>query len=301
MDAPPADTPPPRTEPAVRGPRDLRVEFAVGFAYWLGFLVLLQPGNLVEMARGGVQVPWAGEALRIAGAAALGGAVTPLLFTLSRRFPIEGRRWRRHVAVHAAALPAIAIGLILIAHVLADIALPGRDPRLRAPLDVELAANGALLLVAVTALAAVIHAVAFFRRAEADRAWAAAAAVRTAGSGQVPVKTRGGVILVRIDEIDWVESQGNYIALHCGPKVHLVRDTLSRFERRLDPQSFVRIHRGTIVRADRVRSLTHLSNGDGLVLLEDGTELRSSRSYREAAGALFSTHAEPGANAGPAA
>lgn len=278
-----------------RGAASLLVEVLVGFAYWLGFLLLLQPGNLIEMGRGGVEVAWSLEAWRIAGAAALGAAITPLLLALSRRFPVEGPRWRRNLAVYAVALPAISGGLIVLAQALADVGLRGRDPRLRAPLEVEVASNGALLLIALAAFVAVAHAVRFLRGAEAQRALVAA---RAAGpDGQVVVKTRSGAVLTPLGEIDWIESQDNYVALHCGAKVHMIRETLAKFERRLDPHAFVRIHRRTIVRADRVRSLTPLSNGDGLVLLQDGTELRLSRSYRQAAGVLFP--AAEGAPAGP--
>ena len=72
-----------------------------------------------------------------------------------------------------------------------------------------------------------------------------------------------------------------------------MRQTLARFEAGLDPEQFVRIHRGTIVRADLVRELTHRSNGDADLRLEDGTVLRLSRSYRAATQGRFPV-AQPG-------
>ena len=69
------------------------------------------------------------------------------------------------------------------------------------------------------------------------------------------VKSRGRIVFVRADEVDWFEAAGNYVALHAGAKLHLVRGTMSALESRLDPGRFQRVHRSTIVRLDRVREL----------------------------------------------
>lgn len=267
----------------------LRRELGLGFLYWLAFLLLLEPGNLVSAIRGGVPLAWTQEVLRITGASVLGAAVTPVLFRLTRRLPIEGPRWWRRAAVHAACVVGLALGLIVVAQGLAAALLSGRDPRLTSPLTQELASNGALLVLCMTALTAMAHAARFLRRAEAERDLRAVQAKQTEAGPltRVPVKTRGGVLLLPLDEVDWIETQGNYLALHAGPKVHLIRETLARFEGGLDPRRFVRIHRRTIVRADRVRALTHLSNGDASIRLADGTDLRLSRGYRTHAQAVF--------------
>jgi DNA-binding LytR/AlgR family response regulator len=88
-------------------------------------------------------------------------------------------------------------------------------------------------------------------------------------------------------DIDWVETQGNYLALHAGPAVHLIRDTLAKFEGILDPERFARIHRTALVALDRVQEVAALSNGDASVRLRDGTQLRLSRNYRATASAVL--------------
>ena len=276
-----ASKPPARVTPGAR----LLREFALGFAYWLAFLLLLEPGNLVAVVRNGIPLAWTDEVLRITGASLLGAAVSPVLLRLTRRAPVEGARWLTHLLVHAAAIVGLSAGLIVAAQILAAWALAGRDPRLRASLGEELATNGALLVLSMAAFTAIAHAVRFFRRAETERERLAAAVERTqaGAAARVPVRTRGGVVLLPLAEVDWIETQGNYLALHAGSKVHLVRQTLTEFEKGLDPQQFVRIHRRTIVRADRVRELTPLTNGDASVRLADGTELRLSRGYSEPA------------------
>jgi len=60
-----------------------------------------------------------------------------------------------------------------------------------------------------------------------------------------------------------------------------MRGQLSDIEERLDPAEFSRIHRSAIVRIDRVKSLLARTNGDGDLLLVDGSRLLLSRTYRD--------------------
>jgi two-component system LytT family response regulator len=101
-------------------------------------------------------------------------------------------------------------------------------------------------------------------------------------SGPVfPVRARGRVTLVACAEIDWIEAQGDYACLHAGSREHLLRETMTSLENRLDAR-FVRIHRSAIVNAERVRELRSRENGDFRVVLEGGNELRLSRTRRDA-------------------
>jgi hypothetical protein len=99
---------------------------------------------------------------------------------------------------------------------------------------------------------------------------------------QIAVKDRGRTRFVDIDDVDWIETQGNYLALHVGTRAHLVRATAGRFASELDPAKFLRIPRRAVVRIDRIQEICPLTNGDALVTLANGTEVRASRRYREA-------------------
>jgi two-component system LytT family response regulator len=96
------------------------------------------------------------------------------------------------------------------------------------------------------------------------------------------VKTGRRVVFVHADEIDWIEAAGDYASLHVGRKTHLVRETLQNLEKRLDPTRFLRIHRSTIVASDRIHEMETLPNHEFRVRLNDGTELRASRTYSSA-------------------
>lgn len=95
------------------------------------------------------------------------------------------------------------------------------------------------------------------------------------------VKKNGRVLLIPIDEVDWIESYGNYVLLHLGQTKHIIRETMNQIEIRLNLQNFVRIHRTTIVNFDRIRELQTHFNEEHLVILKDGTELALSRRYRD--------------------
>ncbi len=99
--------------------------------------------------------------------------------------------------------------------------------------------------------------------------------------GRVLVKTRGRVILLRVEEIDWVEAQGGYVRIHTGAGKYLLREKISAMEQRLPPDRFVRIHRSAIVNLESVKELLPHRYGSCTVILEDGTRLVMSRTFRD--------------------
>ncbi len=114
------------------------------------------------------------------------------------------------------------------------------------------------------------------------------------GSGQhyldrIAVRTGGRIVLVRVEDVDWIEARGNYARLHVAPAagagvpgpVHLVRETMAALEAALDPARFVRIHRSAIVNLERVRELHPLFHGEYVVVLRSGERLTLSRGYRD--------------------
>lgn len=100
--------------------------------------------------------------------------------------------------------------------------------------------------------------------------------------GRIVIRGGGLSLVVRHDEIDWLEAVGSYVRVHAGELRKLVRVSLADLEQDLDPAGFHRIHRSSIVNLDRVREIESLDHGDALVRLHDGTELRVSRARRAA-------------------
>ena len=118
------------------------------------------------------------------------------------------------------------------------------------------------------------------RQSELGRRVASLMAERKGRDQRFVIKSGARISFVAADEIDWVEAAGDYVRLHAGKKAHLLRETMSKIEARLG-EVFLRIHRSTIVNADRIRELETYFNGEYFVILEDGTKLKLSRSYRD--------------------
>jgi two-component system LytT family response regulator len=97
---------------------------------------------------------------------------------------------------------------------------------------------------------------------------------------RIAVRAGGRVVFVKVTEIDWIQAADNYVCLHCGRVTHIVRETMKELESRLDPAQFPRIHRSAIINVDHVKELQPWFRGDYRILLQDGTELTLSKSYR---------------------
>ncbi|HEX8272171.1 MAG TPA: LytTR family DNA-binding domain-containing protein [Longimicrobiaceae bacterium] len=96
------------------------------------------------------------------------------------------------------------------------------------------------------------------------------------------IKTGGQYPLVRVEDIDYIEADGNYARLHVQKTPRLLNKTLTELENKLlDPSRFVRIHRSTIVNLSRIVSMEPLFHGELSVVLRDGTRLVCSRRYRQ--------------------
>jgi two-component system, LytTR family, response regulator len=123
------------------------------------------------------------------------------------------------------------------------------------------------------------------------RLYASAGGAESRGEylSRIVVRSTRSVTFVDVADVDWVEADDDYLRLHVGTRVHLVRETMGALETQLDPAEFVRIHRSTIVRIRRVKELVPYFHGDYEVRLIDGTRLRLSRSYRARLGAALGT------------
>lgn len=94
----------------------------------------------------------------------------------------------------------------------------------------------------------------------------------------ITVKNGQSTILVDVDNIYWIGSDGAYLYIHTADKKHVVLDSLKNIITTL-PDNFRRIHRSTIVNMDVIKELKSRGNGDYDVLLDDNRKLRLSRNY----------------------
>ena len=95
------------------------------------------------------------------------------------------------------------------------------------------------------------------------------------------IKANGRIYFLDVNEIDWIEAEGNYVSVHSAKKSHLLRETISSLESQLNPKKFVRIHRSSIVRIDQIQELQPWFHGEYRIILHDGTQLTLSRNHRD--------------------
>jgi len=99
------------------------------------------------------------------------------------------------------------------------------------------------------------------------------------GIERLIVPTAAGEMVIPVSEVDWISADDYYARLHVGAKSHLLRESLTSLEGRLDPRRFARVHRSAIVQVDRVRELRTTLRGDEAVL-RDGSHVPVSRRRR---------------------
>lgn len=95
------------------------------------------------------------------------------------------------------------------------------------------------------------------------------------------VKRDGSMIVVKANEVEWIEAEGNYVRLHVAGAVHLLADTMQHLESTLDPRAFIRVHRSALVRLDAIREIQPWFNGGLVALLKGGAKVQVSRGSRE--------------------
>jgi two-component system LytT family response regulator len=101
------------------------------------------------------------------------------------------------------------------------------------------------------------------------------------------IRSRDRIYFVDTNDVQWVESEGDYVALHDGEDVHLVRKTMKELEQQLPSESFVRVHRSYIVNVDYIEELRPLDHGTYRIHMASGTPLKTSRGYSDNVDALL--------------
>ncbi len=104
---------------------------------------------------------------------------------------------------------------------------------------------------------------------------------RPSAPARITIRTAHGTLILAMDDIDWIEARGDYVRIHAGDRVELLREPIGRLEERLDSSRFVRVHRSAIVNLARVREIRHSGPGETVAVLTSGGQCRLSRSGRD--------------------
>lgn len=113
------------------------------------------------------------------------------------------------------------------------------------------------------------------------------AVVRSTDVGKLAIKDGQQTVLVAVEDIDWVDAAGDYMCVHAAGSTHILRSTMKELVERL-PETFVRIHRSTIVNLMKVEAVEGLPKGEAQLSISGGGSLKVSRNFRKAIQNLLS-------------
>lgn len=104
---------------------------------------------------------------------------------------------------------------------------------------------------------------------------------------RIVIKEPGRIFFLDVEEISWIASAGNYVELHASNHIHLLRETMSNLDERMNPNDFVRISRSTIVNIKEIKEFRPHFKGEFEVFLNDGSRHKTGRSFRTKIEALI--------------
>jgi two-component system LytT family response regulator len=97
----------------------------------------------------------------------------------------------------------------------------------------------------------------------------------------LPVSVREKVLLLRVDDISWIEADGKYVRLHTMNEQHMIRHAMHSLQAKLNPAKFLRVSRSAIVNIDMVSHLEPWSQGEWRITLRSGHHVTSTHGFRE--------------------
>jgi two-component system LytT family response regulator len=97
---------------------------------------------------------------------------------------------------------------------------------------------------------------------------------------RLAVEASEKIVLVKVEDIQWVQSCGKHVRLHLGKTSHLLRQSMRSLQMLVDPNRFLRVHRNAIVNLDHVEEFYLPPNGNMFVKLTSGLSLPLRRGNR---------------------
>lgn len=100
-----------------------------------------------------------------------------------------------------------------------------------------------------------------------------------ASLNRIVFKSRGRILFLPVSEIRWIAAEENYVRICTGTENHLLRETMTNIENKLDSKTFLRVHRSAIVNLRYVKEVRREGQSEFSVLLSNGQKVAMSRSY----------------------
>lgn len=204
-------------------------------------------------------------------------ALVPVILMFDERYPISGMNWFKRLLAHIPLSMAFSfihiVGFVAIRKL---IFASVDDVYVFTELNYTIIYEYRKDIMTYTSIMVIIYAyreILRLRNGEAQ--------IEKSDEERIMVTKSGVFKFVEPKSVDWVEAAGNYIELHVGADTYMLRATMKEIESRLGAADFARVHRSTIVNKDQIAGIKPAMNGDKLLILKNGQELRLSRRYSE--------------------
>jgi hypothetical protein len=231
------------------------------------FALMSTAQSAVYLRYAGEPIPWVGLLKARLVNWYLYALFVPLLYRLALARPIDRRSWPAAVPLHLSVGLTCAIVKEGLFTLIGNWFRPGVFR-----LTEILAGDYFDEVLIFCAMIAIIH---------GYLGWARVRSEPTGGeqpNDRFMVSGIGGYRMVPVNQVEWIEAQGNYAQLNTKEGGHLVRETMASLERRLG-DGFVRVHRGAIVNRLHIQRIEPRSHGAYAITLSSGSQVVTSRSY----------------------
>jgi len=205
---------------------------------------------------------------------------------LERRMPISVETWKRTLLVYALgslAFSVIHVGIMIMLREMAFALLLGREYSFFDDFGRDSIYEYRKDILPYAAMVATL---ALMRQIEEGKLEASAARDDARDTGRLTLKSGGRTVWLDARSLDWAEAAGNYVEVRANGRTHLARISLSGLAEQLDEAGIdiARIHRSRLVNRAKVSEIVPSGDGDFVLRMQDGSELRGSRRFRQAMG-----------------
>lgn len=101
------------------------------------------------------------------------------------------------------------------------------------------------------------------------------------------IKSSGRITFIDTEEVDLFEAAGNYVRIYTNNEKHLLRETLTSLEEKLDPSKFIRVHRSYIVKIRGIKEMKAWFKGQYVLILHNNIKIKTGRTYNDSVKKLF--------------